>query len=159
MCGYFLTDSGALNRLYHLWIYKDMQERVAFRAGLAADHDWNNRFVTVGFPLIQKQQSLLMEPVQLSEEFEAVVANRLSTYPADTPETPLLSDNAFSLTISKTPLSPSSEDLVGHWRVVSGVAPGSEVTLARWPVGDLPKVGTIEGRHEILRGVNFSPLK
>ena len=40
MGGYWLTDSGMLNRLYHLWIYESLEERMECRAGLATDADW-----------------------------------------------------------------------------------------------------------------------
>ena len=43
LLGYWMTESGRLNVLHHLWVYADLDDRAACRASLSADADWTAR--------------------------------------------------------------------------------------------------------------------
>jgi hypothetical protein len=40
LLAYFTTDIGELNECTHIWVYQDLADRAAKRAGLWADPDW-----------------------------------------------------------------------------------------------------------------------
>jgi len=72
MGGYWLAESGALNRIHHLWIYDSLAERDACRAGLAQETGWVQGFVPRGFPLIERQENRLMRLERGSDVLAAV---------------------------------------------------------------------------------------
>lgn len=82
MGGYWLAESGPLNRIHHLWIYNSLAERDACRAGLAQETGWVQGFMPRGFPLIVRQENRLMRLERGSDALERVVAGRLRTHPA-----------------------------------------------------------------------------
>lgn len=157
MGGYWLTDSGALNRLYHLWIYADLDERLACRAGLAGDADWNGRFVPQGFPLIVAQRNMLMSLEEGSGALTAAVAGRKTVHPGQGADTPMFADPYLSLTQGMA-LSDQAE-LLGRWRVISGEEPGAVVTLYRHASDDPMATAAGADRHELLRSLSCSPLR
>ncbi|MCA0044894.1 NIPSNAP family protein [Celeribacter litoreus] len=153
MAGYWLTDTGALNRLYHLWIYESLEERAAARVGLGADQEWTTGFVPEGFPLIVSQRNMLMERLEGGAMLDAAEAGRKTNHP-HAPDAPVFADGMQSITFGAD--ADSDQPIVGRWRVVSGETVGEIVTL--WG-GD--PMATAEGaeRHEILRPISVSPLR
>ena len=156
MAGYWLADTGALNRIYHLWIYQDLAERAAARAGLAADADWNRRFVPEGFPLIQSQRNAILTLVEGSDALSAAVKARGNSHPGQRAETPIFSPVPLSLTAG--PVA-GSGDLLAYWRVLSGEAPGQDIRLFRHPDGDPFASAPGTARHEVLSALSLSPLR
>ena len=58
MMGYWMVESGRLNRIEHLWAYRDMAERDACRAGLAEQDDaalWRWRVAARRDPALRPQ--------------------------------------------------------------------------------------------------------
>ena len=157
MGGYWLTDSGMLNRLYHLWIYESLDERLACRAGLAGDAEWNQRFVPKGFPLILSQANMLMEQLEGSDALSAVVASRKDVHAGQSADDPMFAPDYLSLTVGE--MRSEEAELLGRWRVLSGEVPGAVVTLY-CHAGSDPFV-TAKGteRHELLRSLSCSPLR
>ena len=98
LAGYWLTESGTLNRLYHLWIYTDLAERDAARAGLAEDQAWNERFVPRGFPLIQRQHNMFMELISGSDDIRRAEAGRRRHHPDRAAGASIFADSVQSLT-------------------------------------------------------------
>ncbi|MGB0748733.1 MAG: NIPSNAP family protein [Magnetospiraceae bacterium] len=158
MGGYWLTDSGALNRLYHLWIYADLEERLACRASLATDKDWNETFVPKGFPLIQAQRNRLMVLEAGSDAFASIKESRQESHAAQTEDTPMFAAGYLCLTESDVTL-PHEGALLGQWRVISGEDPGKIITLSRLVGATPPPPGAGVQRSELLRSASFSPLK
>jgi NIPSNAP. len=156
MGGYWLADTGALNRVYHLWIYRDLTERAGARAGLAADADWNQRFVPEGFPLILSQRNAILSLVEGSDALDAVVAARRNTHPGQPAEVPIFSPVPLSLTAGPAAIG---GELLGHWRALSGEAPGQDIRLFRHPDGDPFTSAPGAGRHEVLSALSLSPLR
>jgi len=62
MVGYYLTETGRLNRLIHLWRYEDLAERAQRRSELYRDADWLRDFIPHGLPLLQSQRNQLWIP-------------------------------------------------------------------------------------------------
>lgn len=156
MAGYWLTDSGALNRLYHLWVYASLEERLACRAGLVTDRDWNDGFVPQGFPLIVAQKNRIMRLQAGSPMLERVVENRKTTHPAHGDDTPMFTPDYLSLTIGGAP--GASAVMLGRWEVISGETPGEIITLFRHGADDPLATGSGAARHELMRALTGSPL-
>lgn len=159
MAGYWLTDSGALNRLYHLWVYESLQERLQCRVGLAGDADWNDGFVPKGFPLIVAQRNQIMQLETGSAMLEQAVVNRKMVHRAHAADVPMFTPNYLSLTTGEPDASGVSKaELLGRWQVISGEAPGEVVSLFRHKA-DSP-MASAQGatRHELLRSLSGSPL-
>jgi len=62
MVGYYLTETGRLNRLIHLWRYEDLADRARRRSELYRDADWLRDFIPHGLPLLQSQCNQLWIP-------------------------------------------------------------------------------------------------
>ena len=157
MAGYWLTDTGALNRIYHLWIYASLEERAAARVGLGGDRDWTQGFVPKGFPLIVRQENMLMCCEQSSPLLDGVVAARGTQHAVQSRDVPMFGDRLLSLTFGP---GASGEGLIGRWRVLSGAAPGAVVSLYGHDAGSDP-FACAEGaeQHELLRPLSLSPLR
>jgi len=65
MLGYFVTETGTLHQVVHLWAYQSFEERAAKRAQMYADPDWQKYLVKVR-PLFVKQESRLLRPLPWS---------------------------------------------------------------------------------------------
>lgn len=157
MAGYWLTDTGALNRIYHMWIYASLEERAAARVGLGADRDWNEGFVPKGFPLILMQENMLMRCEQSSDLLDRVTADRLQPHAVQAPTEPMFGPRLLSLTFGDGAVVGTR---IGQWRILSGTRPGAQVSLFAHDAGDDP-FATAEGadRHELLRPLSLSPLR
>ena len=61
LVGYFVSETGTLNQIVHLWAYQDLNERAELRTQLAADPDWQ-KYVAKMLPLLQSQESKFLNP-------------------------------------------------------------------------------------------------
>ena len=156
MVGYWLTDSGALNRLYHLWAYESLQERLRCRAALAGDADWNDGFVPKGFPLIVAQRNQIMQLETGSPMLERAVVNRKMVHHAHGADVPMFTPDYLSLATGGG--SQSKAQLLGRWRVVSGESPGETTSLFCHKTDDPMASAQGAKRHELLRSLTGSPL-
>ncbi|TWG99509.1 NIPSNAP protein [Mesorhizobium sp. J18] len=155
--GYWLTDTGALNTLHHIWIYRDFAHRAECRVGLAADKEWNQGFIPQGFPLILRQQSRFMRLEKGSETLSNVVRDVGRQYHSHAAGSPLFAGSWYGLLIGSE--AEGQGEHIGRWRVVSGEGPGTAISLARFT--NPAEVTFPKGpaaRHEMLRPCSFSPL-
>ncbi len=53
--GYWTSEFGSLNQIWHLWQYDSMEERASLRDALAKNERWTKEYVPVIRPLIQRQ--------------------------------------------------------------------------------------------------------
>jgi hypothetical protein len=158
MGGYFLTETGQLNRIHHIWIYETFAERTAARQALSSDLGWNKLFVPSAFHLIERQRNAFMILQKSSKLLDKVCATRRTQHHAQTPEAQLFGPRLLSLTYSKTPFQP--KERLGQWRITSGYAAGSYVTLAITADEDLLTYSeTNPLEHELLRPLSCSPLQ
>lgn len=67
MVGYYSSDIGALNLIVHQWAFEDINQRVAMRAGMVADPDWQ-AYLKKLMPLILQQESRMLVPAPFFAE-------------------------------------------------------------------------------------------
>ena len=60
--GYWYSEFGALNQVWHLWSYPDMNERLRLRGELGKLKAWTTEYVPLIKPLIVKQENRLLMP-------------------------------------------------------------------------------------------------
>jgi len=60
LVGYFISDTGTLHQLVHLWKFDDDADRRAHWAALFADHDFIEGFAAQFRPLVQTQEVKLL---------------------------------------------------------------------------------------------------
>ena len=63
--GWFVTETGVLNQVVHLWRYDSMAERDRKRAALYADPEWNAYRRQAGARVV-KQENRIMRPTAFS---------------------------------------------------------------------------------------------
>ena len=163
MGGYFMTETGALNRIHHLWIYESWGERAALRVAASQDTDWNTRFVPEAFPLILAQRNAFLRLLAGSELLSRVCADRRRIHAVQSRTDPLFAGRLLSLAYLEgvpAQTTPTPGAHIGLWQVTSGYRPNTCILLRACDAGDFsdpPAAGTLE--HEILRPLAISPLQ
>lgn len=66
LVGWWYTEIGELNQIIHIWAYESLDARTERRAALYRDQDWLEKFVPTAFPMIVKQESVLLRPADFS---------------------------------------------------------------------------------------------
>lgn len=61
--GYWTSEFGTINQIWHLWEYESHAERDDLRAKLAKNEDWRTQYGAKIRPLIQRQDIRFMDPV------------------------------------------------------------------------------------------------
>ncbi|MCB1383470.1 MAG: NIPSNAP family protein [Notoacmeibacter sp.] len=160
MGGYWLTDSGRLNVIHHLWFYESLEERAAARAAFAGDAIWNKEFVPAAFPLILSQTNAMMRLERGSPEMEAAVAGRKTVCENQQPGEPAFAPGLLNLSSGQGGLPERQGAEIAAWRVVSGDRPGRWVRLTR--PAQMSQPPEPEGEpdwSELLRPLSLSPLR
>jgi len=62
-CGYWTSEFGSLNQIWHLWRYESFEERARLREALSKNERWNKEYVPAIRPLMQRQDIRLLNPV------------------------------------------------------------------------------------------------
>ncbi len=60
--GYWATELGPLNQIWHLWSFASLDERARLRAELGKLERWQKEFIPTVQPLLQRQDIRLMNP-------------------------------------------------------------------------------------------------
>jgi hypothetical protein len=63
LAGYWIADTGRINRAFHLWGYNDAADRATRRKALYDDRDWTEGFLPATRELVGAQSSELLKPV------------------------------------------------------------------------------------------------
>lgn len=63
LVGYFRTETGMLNRIVHLWRYRDRAHRAGQRAALLADREWQTAFLPHAMGMLLDQHSTILQLV------------------------------------------------------------------------------------------------
>ncbi|MFZ2103223.1 MAG: NIPSNAP family protein [Oricola sp.] len=159
MGGYWLTDSGRLNTIHHLWIYQSIAERAECRAEFAADKPWTEEFVPKAFPLIQRQQTAFLALETGSPELDAAIDRRKKEIPAQRMGERIFADGLLRLSVSRAPMPRDPVAVVADWMVISGEGVGSCVRLERVTGDEALKAPTESlERSELLRPLAISPI-
>jgi len=61
--GYWTSEFGALNQIWHLWKYDSLNDRERLRGELMKNKDWTEKYVPTIRPWIQRQDLRVMNPV------------------------------------------------------------------------------------------------
>lgn len=61
--GYWTSEFGALNQIWHLWSYESLAERTRLRAELAKNERWTKEYIPAVRPLMLRQDIRLLNPV------------------------------------------------------------------------------------------------
>jgi hypothetical protein len=62
--GYWTTEFGTLNQVWHLWSFPSLDERTRLRAELQKNEAWTKEYVPRIRPLIERQEIRLLNPVK-----------------------------------------------------------------------------------------------
>jgi hypothetical protein len=54
-CGYWTSEFGSLNQIWHLWQYESYEQRARLRDALSKNERWNKEYVPAIRPLMQRQ--------------------------------------------------------------------------------------------------------
>lgn len=156
--GYWMTESGRLNRIQHLWIYDDFADRERCRANLARDEAWMNGFIPGAFVDVAGQQNRFLKLVDGSGAVKRVVAERRTVHANQTPEAAMFADTLHALSIHRD--KPAvSERTIALFEVLSGADTGQYITLSAGPADTLLAGASGAGEQEILRPLSLSPLR
>jgi len=60
--GYWTSEFGTLNQVFHLWSYPDLNERERLRAELQKNEDWTKGYVAQSRPLLIAQENRILAP-------------------------------------------------------------------------------------------------
>ena len=61
--GYWTSEFGALNQIWHLWKYDSYEERTRLRAELQKNKDWTEKYVPIVKTCLVRQDLRLMNAV------------------------------------------------------------------------------------------------
>ncbi len=61
--GYWITEIGPLNKVVHLWSYKDLNERARLRAELGKNERWAKEYLPLIRPILLRQDIRLLNPL------------------------------------------------------------------------------------------------
>ncbi|MCB1426753.1 MAG: NIPSNAP family protein [Zhengella sp.] len=156
MGGYWMVETGRLNRIEHLWIYADMEERDACRASLVKDRAWMEDFIPRAFADVTGQSNRFMALERSSDRLDAVIGTRREARQNEDAASPLFAGGLNSLSLSGMPLA--GDGILGAFRIVSGQEPGKHVTLRSGDFRTLTTQGGDLAWHEIIRPLALSPL-
>lgn len=152
LLGYWMTETGRLNTLHHLWLYRDWAHRAACRAGLAGETAWTQGFIPRAFAMVEAQENALLTLVHGSLPLQAAIDAAAREHPAG--QGTLFADDCAALSWHATPPEPG--DALAVWRSLSGEA--GAVRLGPRAADPVPPAAPDGLRHEIVRPLSFSPL-
>jgi hypothetical protein len=154
MLGYWFTESGTLNRLHHLWLYRDFEDRAARRITLSTEQVWTGNFIPRAMALVLYQRSSIMRLDEADEHFrdlcEAAMRGPLVVDQASVSATAICQFAYLAAPV------PTEAMTVARWRVLSGYRVGTFATLIQG--GELAENGGSYLEHELIRPLPFSPL-
>jgi hypothetical protein len=78
--GYWTSEFGTLNQLYHLWSFADHAERDRLRAALAKNAEWNAYLPLIRPHMLAQENKILSAAVPLRPPAEAGYVYELRTY-------------------------------------------------------------------------------
>jgi hypothetical protein len=66
LVGYWVVESGLLNRVVHVWSFKDMEDRRRSREKWWQDTDWIEGYLPLALPLVLSQESTILTATAFS---------------------------------------------------------------------------------------------
>jgi len=66
LVGYWVIESGRLNRVLHVWEFESFEHRQRAREQWWQDSEWNEKYLPLALPLVVSQESVLMRAAPFS---------------------------------------------------------------------------------------------
>jgi len=66
LIGYWYTEIGELNQVFHIWEYEDLNSRAERRKALYNDSEWLEKFIPIALPMLEKQENKIMYATDFS---------------------------------------------------------------------------------------------
>jgi len=66
LIGYWIVETGSLNKVVHLWSYESFEHRRDARARLSRDPAWRDEYIPLAAQMIVSQDSVIMSAAQFS---------------------------------------------------------------------------------------------
>jgi NIPSNAP len=66
LVGYWTVESGRLNRVVHIWSFKDLEGRRIAREKWSKDKDWTEGYVPLALPMVESQESTILTATNFS---------------------------------------------------------------------------------------------
>src|SRR5215470_770203 len=60
LVGYWVAESGRLNRVIHVWKFDSLEHRRLAREKWWQDSEWNEKYLPLALPLVVSQKSTLL---------------------------------------------------------------------------------------------------
>ena len=159
MLGYWLSDVGDLNRIHHLWVYENFEERMVKRASLAGETRWNEGFIKTAFEVVVAQESRFLRLDQSSEALDILISARNSVHSAQDAQDSCFANGWNLLSkadspIEKTPLT------LGTFSVSLGTDIGSYYSIAGGQdINALLKDAAKLNQSTLMRPLLVSPIR
>lgn len=155
LAGFWMTETGRLNLLHHLWVYESLEDRTARRASLMADKEWTEGFIPEAFPLLLEQESRLTRMMTGSAALEAaVVGMNKPVQPGD--GSPLAATLHQLSILRGQPLITAD---IASFVTISGMKPGSRIAIATHNTALPEEPSDGFELQELMRPAVFSPLR
>lgn len=159
LIGYLVTEIGPLNRIHHLWAYRDFADRAERRGRFMQDKAWTEGFLPRGMALVRKQESRLLSLLKGSSALEKLTADADRRHVAQIGTEPLLGSGWFTIDAAQAESQSPIEPPFAHWVVAAGEQTGSTITLSRFDRPDSISLSpSASASREICRPAGFSPL-
>ena len=65
LLGFWTSDTGELNKVFHLWAFENAEQRTLRYAALRADPEYRSQFLPVALPLIEHMDSTVLIPTAM----------------------------------------------------------------------------------------------
>jgi hypothetical protein len=66
LVGYWMVESGLLNRVVHVWSFKDLEDRRLAREKWWQDKEWIEGYLPLALPLVDSQECILLTAAPFS---------------------------------------------------------------------------------------------
>jgi NIPSNAP len=66
LVGYWVVESGLLNRVVHIWSFKDLEDRRQSRERWWLDREWSEHYVPLALPMLESQESIILTATDFS---------------------------------------------------------------------------------------------
>ncbi len=66
LVGYWVVESGLLNRVVHIWAFDSVEQRREARERWWRDPDWTETYIPLALPYVESQESILMTAAPFS---------------------------------------------------------------------------------------------
>jgi hypothetical protein len=83
LAGFWTSEFGALNEIYHLWDFRDLEHRNRVRAALHSDAKWQSDFMPRALELVAAQRNLILRPTTFSPPFNSGLNDAARKPPRD----------------------------------------------------------------------------